>query len=68
MVIEKINFVPWLLIAFDMENKDSINIPKRKRKTALEAKLIRNRMRMLLSRTLHWSKKIDDRKTTNNKL
>ena len=53
MVIEKINFVPWLLIAFDMENKDSINIPKRKRKTALEAKLIRNRMRMLLSRTLH---------------
>ena len=36
--------------AFDMENKDSINIPKGKRKTALETKLIRNLM--LLKRTL----------------
>ena len=42
MVIEKINFVPLLLIAFDMENKDSINISKGKRKTVLETKLIRN--------------------------
>ena len=50
MVIEKINFVPWLLIAFDMENKDSINIPKGKRKTVSETKLIGNRM--LLKHTL----------------
>ena len=53
MVIEKINFVPWFLIAFDMEKKNSINIPKRNKKTVLEAKLIRNRMQMLLSRTVY---------------
>ena len=42
MVIEKITFVPWLLIVFDMENRDSIIISKGKRKTVLETKLIQN--------------------------
>ena len=50
MVIKKISFVPWLAIAFDMENKESINIPRGNRKTFSEMKLIRNRM--LLKRTL----------------